>query len=249
MDSFKRGVAICTYNRPKTIGTVIEAVMRTIPSDCRLIVCDDGSELNAVRAIMKFSNVDYIRGRNLGVGANKNRALFALKDCDFICILEDDLMPTQPGWFENYTNFVLHTNVHHLCRVQNKFVEETVPDFGNWVTSNLGMTPIYGPTPRGDLTFISNMVVRHVGGFHPEFVGVGHAHGQWSDRVVAANLVGHPNKWIDLKEVADTFKQIGDTEGGRWDKDREKIKNQIESNAALRKRLGISPIYIPPFLP
>ncbi len=246
--SFTCGIAVCTYNRSFQLHDIVSAIKRTKPENARIVVCDDGGR-SALDALGNLPEVTFISGPNLGVGANKNRALYALNDCDFICILEDDLMPTEPGWFEHYVNFVLKTNVHHLCRVQNKFVEETVPEFSEWVKTNLNLTPIYGPTPRGDLTFISNMVVRHVGAFHPEFKGVGHAHGQWSDRVAAANLIGHPNKWIDLKEVAETFKQVGDTEGGRWDDDQEAIKKQIASNGEVRRRIGVSPIYIPPFLP
>jgi len=249
LNSFKYGIAVCTYNRAENLRTVLSAVINTKPLSSRVIVCDDGSYDNTCDVVHDFPGVTYIKGSNLGVGANKNRALYALKDCDFMCILEDDLMPTEEGWFDSYVKFVLNTNIHHLCRVQDKVVEETVPDFGNWVKENLGFTPIYGPSPRGDLTFISNMVVRHVGAFHPEFSGVGHAHGQWSDRVIAANLVCHPNKWIDLQEVADRFEQIGDTAGGRWDSDPDEIKRQVAANATLRKRIGVNPTYISPFLP
>jgi glycosyltransferase involved in cell wall biosynthesis len=250
LTSFRTGVAVCTYNRGHQLHEVLSAVYDTVPAGSRVSVCDDGSTDNTMEVVRDFGfNCNYIRGNNLGVGANKNRALYTLKDCDFICILEDDLVPTQKNWYETYINFVLNTNIHHLCRVQNKFVDETVPDFGAWVKDNLSVTPIYGPSPRGDLTFISNMVVRHVGAFHPEFIGVGHAHGQWSDRVVSANLVQHPNKWIDLKEVSETFRQLGDTSGGRWEKDPEETKKQVTANAALRKRLGVSPLYIAPFLP
>ena len=248
-NGFQCGIAVCTYNRVDSLSQVVNAVMDTKPEGCKVVICDDGSTDSTADYVSMAYQCNYIRGVNLGVGANKNRALFALRDCDFICILEDDLMPTEKGWFEEYMKFVLHTNVHHLCRVQNKFVEETVPDFSSWIKENLKQTPIYGPSPRGDLTFISNMVVRHVGAFHPDFIGVGHAHGQWSDRVVAANLIGHPNKWIDIKEVSETFKQIGDTEGGRWNIDPAEIKKQVAANSALRKRLGVSPLYIQPFLP
>jgi len=246
---FEKGIAVLTFNRGNQICDIVQAVLDTKPNDARVIVCDDGSTDTTGEQLLRFPEITYIRGKNLGVGANRNRAVYSLRNVDFIAILEDDLVPTEKGWFETYMKFVLHTNIHHLCRVQNKFVDETVPDFTNWVKTNLSLTPIYGPTPRGDLTFISNMVIRHVGAFHPEFVGVGHAHGQWSDRVVAANLVSHPNKWIDIHEVSTTFRQVGDTTGGRWDKNPEEIQKQVNINAALRKRLGVSPIYISPFLP
>lgn len=247
--NFTQGIAICTYERASALEGMIQAVLETKPEEARVVVCDDGSRDDTALVVSKFQDIVYVRGPNKGVGANKNRAIFALRGCDFICILEDDLVPVAPLWFELYQEFCLSTNTHHFCRVQDKFVEETVPDFTDWCKANIGMTPIYGPNPRGDLTFISNMVVRKVGAFHPGFVGVGHAHGQWSDRVIASNLVHHPNKWIDIQEAAAKFVQKGDREGGRWNADSSVIKAQIQKNAELRKRLGVEPLYIEPFLP
>ena len=49
----------------------------------------------------------------------------------------------------------------------------------------------------------------------------------------------HPNKWIDIKpsEKEDYFEQIGDTEGGRWLEDEEKIKEQINTNKNVANKL------------
>lgn len=248
--SFKEGIAICTYNRANRLVEVLDGVLSNKPANARVIVCDDGSTDDTMAILKDFSSeISYIRGPNMGVGANKNRALFALRSCDFLAILEDDLVPIAPGWFETYREFCLHTNIHHFCRVQDKEVPESVIDFGEWCASALKLTPIYGSSPRGDLTFISNMVIRKVGAIHPEFIGVGHAHGQWSDRVAASELINHPNKWIDVKEARDKFIQIGDTEGGRWNEPTAKIREQIQRNSDLRKRLGTELLYIEPFLP
>lgn len=247
--SFKQGIAVCTFNRADKLGEVLTAINKTKPVDTRVVVCDDGSFDETSEVVKKFADVTYVRGPNKGVGANKNRAIYSLQECDFICILEDDLMPMQPGWFEQYREFCLSTNIHHLCRVQDKRVPETVNDFAEFCQKTLKVTPIYGPSPRGDFTFITNLVVRLVGGIHPDFIGVGHAHGQWSDRVVAADLVGHPNKWIDIEEASKKFIQVGDREGGRWNVPDEIIKAQVKKNSDLRKILGTEPTYIKPFLP
>lgn len=247
--SFNQGIAICTYNRAARLGEVLAAVIKTKPEGCRVVVCDDGSTDNTADVVKQFPEVTYIRGPNKGVGANKNRAIYALRGCDFLCILEDDLMPIEEGWFEIYRQFCLSTNIHHFCRVQDKIVQETVPDFLDYCLKNLRLTPVYGSSPRGDLTFISNLVVRKVGAIHPGFVGVGHAHGQWSDRVAESGLIQHPLKWLDIKEANEKFVQIGDTEGGRWNEPSENIKAQIQKNSDLRKLLGTEPVYIDPFLP
>lgn len=246
--SFKNGIAVCTYNRADKLGEVLTAIFKTKPEDAKVVVCDDGST-DATSEVVKNFPVTYIRGQNLGVGANKNRAIYALRQSDFLCILEDDLMPLQSGWFETYVAFCLATNIHHFCRVQDKFIKEVVQDFADYCRDTVKLTPIYGPTPRGDLTFISNLVVRKVGAIHPGFVGVGHAHGQWSDRVAESGLIQHPNKWIDVKEAADKFVQVGDREGGRWHLTPEETKAQVKRNGDFRKALGLEPLYIEPFLP
>jgi len=251
MSKFSEGIAICTYNRGDQLAKVIQAVLDTKPEEARVVVCDDGSTDNTMEVVGRFPEITFLRGPNKGVGANKNRAVYALRNYDFITILEDDLVPIESGWFEIYREFCLHTNIHHFCRVQDNFVDEVVPDFAVWCQDRLNMTPIYGPHPRGDLTFISNMTVRKVGAFHPDFVGVGHAHGQWSDRVVTAGLVQHPNKWVDIKEAVAKFIQMGDTAGGRWNANPVEIQNQIKKNSNLRKLLSETEtrLYIEPFLP
>lgn len=247
--SFNQGIAVCTYNRADKLGDVLSAIYKTKPADARVVVCDDGSTDSTPDVVKKFPELTYVRGPNRGVGANKNRAIYSLRTCDFVSILEDDLMPLQNEWFEQYREFCIGTNLHHFCRVQDKRIPERVQDFTDYCIKELKLTPIYGPTPRGDFTFISNIVIRKVGAIHPHFVGVGHAHGQWSDRVAASGLLQHPNKWIDIEEASAKFIQIGDREGGRWNEPDENVKAQIQKNSELRKNLGIEPLYIEPFLP
>jgi glycosyltransferase involved in cell wall biosynthesis len=231
-----RGVAICTYNRGFQLKEMIDAVQATSPPNSRLVVCDDGSTDDTPYIVKEYSDLMYIRGPNLGVAANKNRALVGLRDCHFLTILEDDLIPQQPGWFETYENVYLNTGIHHFCRVQDKEIAETLPDFSIWLR-NLGYTPIYGPSPRGDLTFLTAEVIRKVGGFNPEFRGAGYAHGEWSHRVAKSGLIPHPLRWIDIEEARDCFQQSGDTDGGRWLDNKKAIKQQLKDNCVISRRL------------
>jgi len=234
----KRGVAIVTYNRANVLGEIIEAVRTTTPDGTTICICDDGSTDTTSDAV-KVPGIVYIRGDNLGVAANKNRALFALQNCSTLCIIEDDLIPQSKGWYEIYEEAALASGISHFCRVQNKFVEECVPEFQNYMRSK-GFTPIYSPSPRGDLTFITHDVIEKVGGFNPKFRGAGHAHGEWSGRVYRAGLTGHPNTWVDIKEASDMFIQKGDREGGRWNLSENELRRQLKENRLLRKRLDRS---------
>lgn len=235
----ENGVGICTYNRSAQIGELIEATLATT-KDCKVVVADDGSTDDTPYIVSQFKDVLYLRGPNLGVAHNKNRALYALQTCRFIAVLEDDLFPTQPGWFEKYREAASLSGVHHFCRVQDKEVDEVIPEFGQWLSAEKRLTPIYGPSPRGDLTFLTARVLKTVGGFHPEFFGVGFAHGEWSNRVFNAGLIPHPNKWIDIKEARDQFVQKGDTRGGRWAESQTSVKEQLKKNRAVQRRLKAS---------
>lgn len=235
----KRGVAIVTYNRANILGEIIEAVRTTTPAGTTICVCDDGSTDDTPQTVAKVSGVVYLRGDNLGVGANKNRALFALQNCSSLCIIEDDLIPQKNGWYEIYEEASLVSGINHFCRVQNKFVEESVTEFKNYMKLK-GFTPIYGPSPRGDLTFITYKVITTVGGFNPAFKGAGHAHGEWSGRIHRAGLIGHPNVWVDIKEANEMFIQKGDREGGRWNLHEDQLREQLKENRITRKRLDRS---------
>ncbi len=236
----KRAVSICTYNRAKKLGEVIEGVLSTIPDDTDVFVCDDGSTDGTGSEVDEFtaSGVKYYRGPNLGVAYNKNRALYLMRGHHFSCILEDDLMPTEKGWFEIYEKVSTLTDIHHFCRIQDKIIPECRPSFSEYLAKEMNVTPIYASSPRGDLTFLTRKVITMVGGFNPLFKGVGYAHGEWSSRVVKAGLVPHPSGYVDIIEARDKFKQIGDTEGGRWDEKEKKIKRQMKKNHMVRRTLA-----------
>ena len=225
----KRGVGLSTYNRADNLGEVIESIYKTAPADAKIVVADDGSTDNTAEVVKEFNKVLYVRGSNRGVGFNKNRILFALQDCEYIAIIEDDLKCLSEGWFEAYETVARHTGTHHFCRVQDKEISETHSTFSKYV-STLNYTPIFGASPRGDFSFITSRVISVVGSMHPNFAGVGMAHGEYAERIVKAGLIPHPLNWIDLKEPRDMFEQIGDTKGGRWDKPKNLIKAEIRAN-------------------
>lgn len=244
--NIQRGVGICHYNRQRYLEEIIEAVKRTVPAGTRIVVCDDGSCQGgqdsadlAVSDIIKKTGVILIQGANKGVAANKNRALWALQNCHFLTILEDDLIPQERGWFEAYEAAAIHASIHHFCRVQDKMIAETVPAFSAFMLEK-GLTPVYRGSPRGDLTFLTSTVIQRVGAFNPLFRGAGYAHGEWSNRVQRTGLIGHPLKWMDIKEAMDKFEQIGDREGGRWirpDGTENDVSDQLRRNAQVLKQL------------
>lgn len=234
-----RAVSIVTYNRCKQIGEVIEGVLSTVPDGTDVFVVDDGSTDGTGSEVDEFtaSGVKYYRGPNKGVGANKNRALYLMQNHHFSCLLEDDLVPVEDGWFEIYETVATMTDIHHFCRVQDKLVPEVYDSFAQYLSEAMNLTPIYGPSPRGDMTFITKKVIATVGGLNPLFEGCGYSHGEWSSRIAKAGLISHPNKWVDILQARDMFAQRGDTTGGRWLEDQDEIKEQLKKNQQTRKKL------------
>lgn len=251
MTNYKRGITVVTFNRAFQLAEIIEAVLSTKPNNAAVSIADDGSTDNTLEIITaNFKDkVNYYGGANGGNSVNKNRALFAMKDKDFCAIIEDDIKPIKEGWFEQYEKACLGLDIHHFCRVQGHEIPETSSDFNEYCFNKLNLNPIYSFKPRGDVTFLSKKTMKTVGAFSPRYRGCGHSHGNWSDRCVAAGLIGHPNKFIDFVETRDSFVQLGDQVGGRWNEDPEKIKAEIESNSKIRKELGVGQICIPVFLP
>jgi glycosyltransferase involved in cell wall biosynthesis len=245
----RRGIGLITYNRGNYLREFIQSVQDTAPKNCRVVLVDDGST-DATAEVARCFDITYIRGPNLGVSTNKNRALYALQESHFISIIEDDLFPTSKGWFEIYEQAAIHSGIHHFCRVQDKEVPESHPEFTEWMTKELKLTPIYSPTPRGDFTFITAEVLRQVGGLHPDFIGAGYAHGNWSHRIAKAGLIGHPLKWVDVKEARDMFVQKGDTEGGRWNHSKNRTKDELRRNRAVDKKLeALNIVHVPLVMP
>jgi len=245
----KRGVAIMSYNRGKNLREVVESFPASVPNGTQVIVCDDGSTGETVDVLNKL-DCTVIGGKNLGVGANKNRALFALQDCNFVTLVEDDLVVRAKDWFPMYEEVATVCGIHHFCRVQDKQAGESVPRFSAYLRDH-GLLPIYGIKPRGDFVFITRAVLDKVGAFHPDFIGAGYAHVNWQTRILNAGLVPHPARWIDLRseEVGDPFQQLGDREGGRWDED-EKVQEQIKRNRKVYNRLDKEgTIHVPLLMP
>lgn len=230
-----RGIAICHYNRQSHLREVIQGVKDTAPQDAKIVICDDSS-MPGVSDIVSEFKVLLIQGPNLGVAANKNRGLWALQNCATLCLLEDDLVPVNEGWYEIYEAAARRSGIKHFCRVQGKETDGLNAEFDDFMAKK-GFTPIYGTSPRGDLTFLTGDVLKVVGGFNPLFRGAGFAHGEWSERVARAGLISHPQKWVDIQEARDSFAQVGDREGGRWDEEA-KVHRQIQRNREVLKELN-----------
>ena len=107
----KIGVGIITCNRPDYLRNLLN----TIPKDKvdELIVVNDG------KPIKNFDlqvNVWIDNSENLGVGKSKNKAMKYLYEagCDYIFIIEDDMLIKDVNVFDYYIKAFLKSGIHHF---------------------------------------------------------------------------------------------------------------------------------------
>jgi GT2 family glycosyltransferase len=116
----KIGVGIITCNRPQ----YLKGLLDSFPVDSgidELVVVNDGEPLSEEGASFNkdfdFSNVTWIQNEvNLGVGKSKNKALKYLfeKDCDYLFLIEDDMIILDPTVFKQYIEASKASGIQHF---------------------------------------------------------------------------------------------------------------------------------------
>jgi glycosyltransferase involved in cell wall biosynthesis len=91
------GIAVVNYNRLGGTMACLESIRRFTSTPHRLILADDGSP-DGSAAWARSRGYEVVGRSNRGVAWNYNRALYTLRDCDFIMLLENDMWPVAEGW-------------------------------------------------------------------------------------------------------------------------------------------------------
>lgn len=110
----KIGVGIITCNRLDYLRNLL----KTIPKDKvnELVVVNDGLPVNTyVEKEFEFGTwID--NPVNLGVGKSKNKAIkhLMLHDCDYIFIIEDDMLIKDSTVFDRYIEAYKKSGIHHF---------------------------------------------------------------------------------------------------------------------------------------
>lgn len=109
----KIGIGIITCNRPDYLKGLIKSLFLCDEYIDELVVVNDGQPIK---------NVELFKGEliqnknNLGVGKSKNKALKYLldKDCDFIFLIEDDIIILDKEVFNKYIQASKITGIQHF---------------------------------------------------------------------------------------------------------------------------------------
>jgi glycosyltransferase involved in cell wall biosynthesis len=116
------GLGIVTFNRPDYFEQCIDAVFEHL-SDVVDFICvyDDGSDdparydLIRHKYMHKHMRLHHAK-ENKGVATAKNWCLKQMMDagCDYLFLLEDDILPQSPDAITNYIAASLDTGIHHF---------------------------------------------------------------------------------------------------------------------------------------
>jgi GT2 family glycosyltransferase len=110
----KIGVGIITCERPDYLNNLLNSIDKKAAGIDRIVVIDDGTK----KTVYSHPKVDVVKHTNgrIGVGKGKNMAIRDLfdKGCDYIFIIEDDMLIKDQTVFEQYIDAYKASGIHHF---------------------------------------------------------------------------------------------------------------------------------------
>lgn len=181
---YKIGIGITTKGRVDMALKNINALKENIPfMDCKVVVVDDGTE-----GIMKVES-DFRFHYSQGVAIAKNKCLSMLDGCDYLFLLDDDVIIKSHKWYLPY----IESGLEHACYTFNR---------GGFIS--MGTNYVEYGSPNGCMLFFTRKCIDTVGGFDTDFKGFGFEHVNLSDRIFNAGLT--PARYIDVHNSSMYFK-------------------------------------------
>lgn len=108
----KIGVGIITCNRPHYLKSLLESLKPCQDQINELIIVNDGKAVD----VELFKGELILNEKNLGVGKSKNKAMKHLlgKGCDYIFIIEDDMVVLNKDIFQKYIEAYKISGIQHF---------------------------------------------------------------------------------------------------------------------------------------
>lgn len=110
--STKIGVGIITCNRPDYLKGLLDTLIPCTDTIDELVVVNDGQPVD----VKLFKGEWVLNETNLGVGKSKNKALKHLlsKNCDYLFLIEDDMLILDKNIFNKYIEAYKLSGIHHF---------------------------------------------------------------------------------------------------------------------------------------
>lgn len=108
----KIGVGIITCNRPDYLKSLLDTLVPCKDTINELVVVNDGQPVD----VSLFKGEWILNEKNIGVGKSKNKALKHLlnKNCDYIFLIEDDMLILNKDIFNKYIEAHKLSGIHHF---------------------------------------------------------------------------------------------------------------------------------------
>ena len=110
----KIGIGIITCERPEYLNNLLDSIDRRSSGVDEIVVIDDGDK-KTIYAHPKVDLIKHTDGR-IGVGKGKNMAIQALfeKGCDYIFLIEDDMIVLDSSVFRQYIEASKISGIQHF---------------------------------------------------------------------------------------------------------------------------------------
>lgn len=186
------GIAIITYNRAEYLAKCLNSIYRSNIGDAHIVVFDDCSSDNTIEIANKYGKVIQTPV-NGGVIRNKNRALKYFTDknnIEYIILLEDDVLIEKPeNWLQQWVDAT--EKFGHMNYSAPWFMHETLRH--NFISGNgTSNDPHIFKIVTGQCSSVkSDLVKNKVGFLNPRFIGFGHGHVEWTNRLISQNTGGY----------------------------------------------------------
>jgi glycosyltransferase involved in cell wall biosynthesis len=178
------GIAITTMNRREMICAQIAEIHRLTRCAFDLVICDDGSSDGTLDAVRAMGEV-VLPGVNRGTAWNKNRGIFylmAVRGCDVIILLDDDMLPIEPDWQARWVQAA--TRFGHVNFIYPTMLADLRDT--DCTAENPGLTP----TLLGCCMAFHRYAWNMVGYMDARFGKYGHEHTEFTNRFLRNGFGG-----------------------------------------------------------
>ena len=211
--SRKIGIGITTCNREDLFWIVYNSLDKSIASE--LVIVNDGKELSSVPVCTKYIKHDV----NKSVCLSKNEALRYLfeKECDYMFIIEDDVLIKDNNIFNKYIEASIASNIQHLIY--------GFSGYGNFVDGKANGVPIqkllvnYGDVEMvlnhncaGSFCMYTKECIDNVGYFDEYLKYNCWEHIDYTAMVIEAGM--HPPFWY-FADINESWKYLEDMGSGK----------------------------------
>lgn len=232
------GLAVTTYAGKNTdprrldiIKTCLNSV-RDVP--VRKIIIKDGFENDDHYDLIRRYRNDFnvIVQSHSGIANAKNACIDKLKNCDYIFLLDDDILIKDPLFFADYIRAINKTEIQHFSFMPRYAPPVTTTDINGVICEIFDHL-------SGCMMVLTKKVVETIGYFKVLPNKYGHEHTNYTQRCTYAGL---SQNYIDIAESVNTIELIN--EGNEIKSGIPIIQSELDENA-IHAQLNINELYIP----